>query len=422
MYDLELAWNTQKNQMKDVKGKEMEQERKGKISNEDIDLDKTENNYDLVEDERTLHQRVKNRVDELKESGSRVQKNSVVMYSNILTVPEEQAKVWGEEKTDDYFKACYDFFSKEFGVENVVSAKVHKDETAPHMHLHFVPVNKENGRLQARVSMNKAKINYIHDELPKFLQERGFDVVRGKGKTEKNIENIHEYKEIKALEGKIEQEKEKLTKELEKIKVEQKPLVNIQRVKQRSFTKGKKSLKRVEVAFDDYNNLIASAKENEKLRKINHDVSKTNKELKQEFKVLNNQYQEVVDQQKEINQKLENKNNELLKENKMLNQEVNKGIDRQIIYEDILRNDFNFTQWTKAESKARLVLNRLERGLEPSDLKQGQEWQETLEQARDTNIKPDRLERGISKVKEIIKKIKEKLFSQRKNKEQDMER
>ena len=72
---MELAWNTQKNQMNDVKGKEMEQERKGKISNEDIDLDKTENNYDLVEDERTLHQRVKNRVEELKESGSRVQNN-----------------------------------------------------------------------------------------------------------------------------------------------------------------------------------------------------------------------------------------------------------------------------------------------------------------------------------------------------------
>ena len=62
----------------------------------------------------------------------------------------------------------------------------------------------------------------------------------------------------------------------------------------------------------------------------------------------------------------------------------------------------------RAESKARLVLNRLERGLEPSDLKQGQEWQETLEKARDTNIKPDRLERGIGKIKEIIQRIKEK--------------
>jgi len=411
---LELAWNTQKNQMNDVKGKEMEQERKGKISNEDIDLDKTENNYDLVEDERTLHQRVKNRVDELKESGSRVQKNSVVMYSNILTVPEEQAKVWGEEKTDDYFKACYDFFSKEFGVENVVSAKVHKDETAPHMHLHFVPVNKENGRLQARISMNKAKINYIHDELPKFLQERGFDVVRGKGKTEKNIENIHEYKEIKALEGKIEQEKKELNKELKEIKLSKKPLVDIQKVKQRSSEKGIIN-KRIEIAPDDFDKLIASAKENEKLRKINHDVSKTNKELKQEFEVLNNQYQEVVNQKQEVNLALQ-------KENKELKRELGTEIQKRIVYADILMNDFNVTEWSKEETKARLVLNKLDRGLKPSNVKQGQEWQNTLEQARDTNIKPDRLERGINKIKDIIQKIKEKILSQRKNKEQDMER
>ena len=148
---MELAWNAQKNQMSDIKGKEMEQERKGKISNEDIDLEKTRDNYDLVDSDQTLYNQVKNRVAALKESGSRVQKNSVVMYSNILTVSAEQAEIWGEEKTDDYFKACYDFFSEEFGRQNVVSAKVHKDETAPHMHLHFVPVNKENGKLQARI-------------------------------------------------------------------------------------------------------------------------------------------------------------------------------------------------------------------------------------------------------------------------------
>ena len=194
---MELAWNTQKNQMSDVKGKEMEQERAGKIKNEDIDRSRTKHNYDLVPSDKNLYQRVKNRVDDLKKEGSRVQKNSVVMYSNILTVPEEQAKKWGDEKTAAYFKACKDFFCDEFGKENVVSAKVHQDETTPHMHLHFVPVNKENGRLQARTAMNRAKVNHIHDALPKFLQERGFDVYRGSGKTkDKNIEDVHEYKEV----------------------------------------------------------------------------------------------------------------------------------------------------------------------------------------------------------------------------------
>ena len=87
-----------KNKMSDVKGKEMEQERKGKISNPDIDLERTNLNFDFVDDKRTLYQRVKSRVDDLKESGSRVQKNSVVMYSNVITVPQSEFQRWGVEK------------------------------------------------------------------------------------------------------------------------------------------------------------------------------------------------------------------------------------------------------------------------------------------------------------------------------------
>lgn len=203
---MELAWNTQKNKMSDVKGKEMEQDRKGKISNEDIDLKKTHLNYDLVQSDLNLYQRVKSRVDELKKSGSRVQKNSVVDYSNILTVSKEQAEIWGTERTRDYFETCYKFFCNEFGKENVVSAKIHLDESSPHMHLHFLPVNKDNGRLQARIAMNKEKINYIHDELPIFLQNNGFDVVRGKGNKIDNIENVHEFKQVKNQIAELERE------------------------------------------------------------------------------------------------------------------------------------------------------------------------------------------------------------------------
>ena len=138
---MEFAWNTEKNKMSDIKGKEMEQERKGKISNEEIDLDKTHLNYDLVESNKNLYQRVKDRVEEVR-AVSRIQKNSVLDYSNIITVPKEQFEEWGIEKSKDYLKEVYNYFCEEFGKENVVSAKVHLDETTPHMHLHFVPVNK----------------------------------------------------------------------------------------------------------------------------------------------------------------------------------------------------------------------------------------------------------------------------------------
>lgn len=321
---MELAWNTQKNQMSDVKGKEMEQERKGKISNKDIDLERSNNNYDLVQSDKNLYQRVKKRVDELKENGSRVQKNSVVMYSNILTVSQEQAEKWGEQKTDQYFKACYDFFCEEFGKENVVSGKVHKDETSPHMHLHFVPVNKENGKLQARIAMNKQKINYIHDALPKFLRERGFEVQRASGKTkDKNIEDIHEYKqvqneiaekekELEHIENKIRQSFEILpdTKEtIQYMKKETKTVVEDKIVhfgKPKTIEKetgnyvlSRKQMKELSNKVNaavlikkDYERLKNTnlVKENQRLREIASETLKENEKLKERNEIVRKEY------------------------------------------------------------------------------------------------------------------------------------
>ncbi|EDW5948325.1 recombinase [Salmonella enterica subsp. enterica serovar Enteritidis] len=335
---MELAWNAQKNQITDVKGKENEQERKGEIKNDDIDLERTKNNYDLVESEKNLYQRVKQRVDELKENGSRVQKNSVVMYSNILTVPQEQAEKWGEQKTDDYFKACYEFFCKEFGKENVVSGKIHKDETTPHMHLHFVPVNIENGKLQARVAMNKAKINYIHDALPKFLQERGFDVVRASGKTkENNIENIHEFKEIKKRISEQEQQLDFLEKRVknkqalsevipnDELQVKAKKEMKIEVVKTGLFSKEEKKVEtgNVVISREDYKKMkqVATAALQIKAnyeRLLSTDLVRENNKLRESELLLFNQRNTAHNQRAQ----LQHENKELKSEITSLNAHI----------------------------------------------------------------------------------------------------
>lgn len=206
---MEFAWNTQKNKLTDVKGKEIEQERKSdNLKNDDIDRNKTHLNYDLIQSNLNLYQRVKNRVDAVRQN-SRIQKNSVVMYSNVITVNKNEFQKWGTEKTKAYFECVTEFFQNEFGKENVVSAKVHLDETTPHMHLHFVPISEE-GKLQAHKIMTKSRINKIHTNAPKFLQEKGFNVERGIGETGgRNIKNIHKYKAVKLNETVIELTKQK---------------------------------------------------------------------------------------------------------------------------------------------------------------------------------------------------------------------
>lgn len=278
---MQFAWNIQKNTMVDIKGLEMEQDRKGKIKNEEIDIDKTHLNYDLVDNELNLYNRVKNRVEDVR-SVSRVQKNSVVDCSNIITVSSEQAEKWGSDKTQDYFREVYKYFCEEFGKENVVSAKVHLDETAPHMHLHFVPVN-DLGKLQARTLITPGKLNKVHSEAPKYLMSKGFEVERGEGKTENSLE-IKKYKEkmleekIKELENEISLKDNKiksLTKvesvidDIEKIKVEKKFMSSKLLISESEFNNIKSNLSFLKI-------------ENEKLKIFNSSADEKIKNIENE--------------------------------------------------------------------------------------------------------------------------------------------
>lgn len=207
----EFAWHFEKMKQSDVKGIEREVEREGKLKNEDIDPSRSHLNKELVDNPggMTLYQRVKKRVDVVRENGNRVQKNSVNLLSSVITFPKEDNGDKTEEEQELYFKICLAYFQKKFGKENIVSAIIHKDESRPHMHLQQVPVTKDN-RLAARDVMKKSDVNQIHDELPKYLRHYGFNVHRGSGKTENNVRNIHAYKDIKKREEEIAKEQVRL--------------------------------------------------------------------------------------------------------------------------------------------------------------------------------------------------------------------
>lgn len=367
---MELAWNTQKNKMSDVKGKEMEQERKGKISNPDIDLERTKLNFDFVNDDRTLYHRVKSRVDDLKENGSRVQKNSVVMYSNVITVPKDVAEAWGEEKTTKYFRSCYKFFCEEFGRENVVSAKVHFDETAPHMHLHFLPVNKENGKLQARVVMDKAKINYIHDKLPEYLKELGFYVVRGKGKTTQNIENIHEYKKVMDIIDKQKSRLDDMVQELDKTaagviqeKRQLKALQEINATLYDALNAVKMDVKETSQEFmkSKVDNFVAK----DEITAVANQILNSNKVMFSEsLKVNSSLVHQLLDLVKDMYERFKemyNKQIELFKENRELKKE-NKTLKTELNQKRGLSRDLD--REVQERAKLMITVSELEKELE----------------------------------------------------------
>lgn len=201
----------QKFKQSDVKGLEIEIDRKSNnLKNEDINYSLSEKNIDLITPKENLYLDIKNRVSELQKTGSRVQSNSITCAGFVFTLPEDIVDV---SKRDEYFKTCVEYLQDAFKKENVIQAKIHLDESRPHLHVYLVPENKETGRLQARKSLNRDFLNDLHTKLPGILNNKNFNITRGDSTDKFYVENIHDYK--KAM-----REIEELKKEIDLLKSE----------------------------------------------------------------------------------------------------------------------------------------------------------------------------------------------------------
>lgn len=407
----EFSWNTQKNYIKDVKGKEREQERQGKIKNKMIDPTRTHLNYDFVKSEVSLYKRVKDRSDYLKSQGSKVQSNSVVMNSNIITIPKEEAVKMTDDEQKRYFKSCYEYFCDRYGTENVMSAKVHLDETTPHMHLHFMPVNKENGKLQARIAISPKVVREIHRELPLFLQERGFDVVQASGKKTNEKLSIHEFKA-----------REEMRKQVRELKSEAQQLENESAILRSEIRTQKmqanEGLKRFE---KDMSEQIKAVRDNAKqeIAMIREETSRF------EYDINRHREQMIIDTE-DLSKELESTKKDLDHYGKQLQERIDSlkelEFDQRIDLDvkPNLLNKVTMPNETFLELKKRAELSdQLQKALKVSerDKEEMANRNKYLESQNERIPKllqeKRRLEREVEFLKSVLTKLKETLISQK---------
>lgn len=323
---MKLAWNVKKNTAGSLKNLEREQNRDNVNNrNELIDKSRSHLNYELVPGSRNLTEKTLDLVEQSRANGSRIQKNSVVDLSNIITLSREYADKLGYEGTKYYFSSVVEYFQEEFGKENVTSAIVHLDESKPHMHLHITPINAENGKLQARNVMTRGRVNKIHTELPKFLQERGFDVERGNSR-EKDGTRKDYVRDINKLKQLTEQEREKfsafkqkndvLEKTLDKNKTEIAEISKIRGHKEQEIISVSETLEKEKEALKKalnekleyeremqklFDQKMALSDENERLRKENAEL----KSLKDRSSELKKAYFNAETQKETLDKELE---------------------------------------------------------------------------------------------------------------------
>ena len=198
--------HVQKFKMNDVKGIQIHNQRESpNLKNLDIDRERTALNYDLRSPEPVnYNHKVKEIIKEGYTVDKAIRKDAVVMTGTLVTSDKEFFSTLSLAEQKKYFQDAYDYLKERYGEKNIVAAVVHLDETTPHMHVISVPIT-EDGRLSAKTLFDRKALRELQDELPKLLQDKGFEVKRGEPGSDKTHVTPADFKkkEIKDLENEI---------------------------------------------------------------------------------------------------------------------------------------------------------------------------------------------------------------------------
>lgn len=182
-------------------------------SNKDIDYSRTELNFDALTGENgNPHTNYRVEVEKRLQANYRgeraIRSDAVRLVSVLVSSDHDFFADMDRQEVERYFKTAAEYLSERVGASNVVAAKVHMDETTPHMHFTFVPLT-EDGRLAAKEITSRANLRSLQDELPKVMQRAGFDVQRGVENTPRRHLSERELKRQTELNEKAaEQEKQ----------------------------------------------------------------------------------------------------------------------------------------------------------------------------------------------------------------------
>src|SRR5699024_9403482 len=129
-----------------------QRERESK-TNPDIDDERTDENYDLENDESIdFNVRVKEIIESQKTGTRKTRKDAVLVNELLVTSDREFFERLDPAEQKRFFEKSYDLFSERYGKQNIAYAMVHNDEKTPHMHLGVVPMR--DGRLQGKNVFN----------------------------------------------------------------------------------------------------------------------------------------------------------------------------------------------------------------------------------------------------------------------------
>lgn len=365
-------------------------------SNKDIDVSKSHLNYDILDKVKSYKTDIEGYINANKSSKRAVRKDAVLVCEWIITSDSDFFESMSPADTREYFQTAIDFFAERYGSKNLMYAQVHLDERTPHMHLGIVPFDKDN-KLTAKTMFDREALQDIQNELPLYMNERGFKVERGRAGSEAKHLTVQEYKDVQKEIKKQSEVLDEVKKELESVK-------NVTRTKDfldELDSKSKKTLlgNDVKISQEDYQELKEqllgadkSLLEMDKLKQHNQKLSRSIYDLRDE-----------LDDSKAYADRLYDKNNSLKEQIKHLDSSLGDFEMAQIAYQDALSRELS-----KDEIIARYICHEVELGNIPEDESDIEYYIDTLNSVEiDDNTLKNRVEKVIDILKNVLENVLE---------------
>lgn len=259
-------------------------------SNQDINRNISKVNYSIKE----CNMPYSKKFNELKKQyhlQGKIKSISNVACEYIITASPTFFEGMTDNEIKRYFKTAYKFVCnfKNLGEEYIISAKVHLDESNPHMHLVYLPVvhsvDKKSGQPTLKLCCSdfwKGKNSYkiLQDHFYQYMTKAGFDLDRGNTEDNKHIKiadlkQVTNYEIQKYEKETVHLEQEIDTKDIEILKKDYKRVI-------KKFNTLAKQYTRIKVI----NNTNLS--NYEKMQKNTRKLEEENKNLKKAIKSLGN--------------------------------------------------------------------------------------------------------------------------------------
>ena len=182
-------------------------------SNKDIDPSRSHLNYELTDRDRSVsyERQIKDYVNENKISNRAIRKDAVLCDEWIITSDKSFFEKLSEEETREFFETAKNYFAENYGEDNIAYASVHLDESTPHMHMGVVPF--QDGKLSSKAMFDKEELKKIQEDLPKYMNEHGFELERGELNSEAKHKTVAEFKKDLAT-TEVQQELDRLNEVL----------------------------------------------------------------------------------------------------------------------------------------------------------------------------------------------------------------